>query len=412
MAIHDFSARPTDVWTWDLPCESPAELESASELRARPRDLPQGADQDHYRPADRGDGAGNSVTSTLVALLPAYNEQRNIAQAIRNLQQQTAPPDRIIVVANNCTDETAKVALDVGNGVEVLEMFDNRDKKAGALNWCLEKLLPDLSDDDLILIQDADSNLDAGFIENAMPYVRSLAFGAVGGVFRGEGGAGFVGHLQRNEYTRYARDVHNLGGRCLVVTGTAAVFRVSVLKEISAARTEGTLPPGNGRGGVYDTTVMTEDNEISFAIQTLGYRIVSPRGCYLSTEIMPTWSALWNQRLRWKRGAIENCFQYGITPVTARYWGRQLLTFTGLVIFTMYLTTLVLGALTQTLNLQVFWLLITGVFMVERALTIRDAGWKQAVLSLTMYELIIDMFLQACHAKAFAQAFVRAERRW
>lgn len=39
--------------------------------------------------------------------------------------------------------------------------------------------------------------------------------------------------------------------------------------------------------------------------------------------------------------------------------------------------------------------------MIERAITIKDAGWKQMLLSLTMYEVVIDVFLQACHAKAF-----------
>jgi biofilm PGA synthesis N-glycosyltransferase PgaC len=348
--------------------------------------------------------------ATIVALLPAHNEERNIASAIANLRGQSVVPDRIIVVPNNCTDATAQVAA--ACGVEVRVMTGNRDKKAGALNWALAELLTDLDPQDLVLVQDADSSLDPDFLQHALPYAVSKKFGAVGGVFRGEGGAGLVGHLQRNEYTRYARDVRNLGGRCLVVTGTASVFRVEVLQEISAARLQGRLPAGDGRGGVYDTTVLTEDNEISFAIQTLGYRLVSPLGCNLTTEIMPSWTELWKQRLRWKRGAIENCFQYGYTPTTRRYWGRQMLALTGVVVFAVYLGTLVYGAATSSLHLHLFWLCVTAVFMVERSVTVKDAGWKQMLLSFTMYELVFDLFLQACHAKAFAQAFVQSEREW
>ena len=319
----------------------------------------------------------------IVAVLPAHDEQRNIASAIANLRGQTVRPDRVVVVADNCTDATAEVAASCG--AEVRTTTDNRDKKAGALNWVLADLLVELGPDDLVLVQDADSNLEAAFLEKALPYAVSPTFGAVGGVFRGEGGAGLVGHLQRNEYTRYARDVRNLGGRCLVVTGTAAVFRVGVLREISQARLDGRLPPGNGRGGVYDTSVLTEDNEISFAIQTLGYRLVSPLGCYLTTEIMPTWSALWGQRLRWKRGAVENCIQYGYTPTTRRYWGRQALALTGVIIFALYLSTLLVALLTASLQILPFWLGVTVVFMVERAVTVKDAGWKQMLISASMY---------------------------
>nr|WP_294697340.1 glycosyltransferase family 2 protein [uncultured Friedmanniella sp.] len=351
-----------------------------------------------------------SPQPVIVALLPASNEQRNIASAIATLRGQTVVPGRIIVIPNNCTDATAEVAASCG--VEVRVMPENPDKKAGALNWVLADLLDELGPDDLVLVQDADSNLDPAFVEKALPYALSPTFGAVGGVFRGEGGSGFVGHLQRNEYTRYARDVRNLGGRCLVVTGTAALFRVQVLREVVRGRLDGTLPPGNGRGGVYDTTVLTEDNEISFAIQTLGYRLVSPLGCYLTTEVMPTWTELWKQRLRWKRGAVENCFQYGLTPTTRRYWGRQALALTGVVIFGMYLTTLLIGALTNSLQLLPFWLGVTAVFMVERAVTVKDAGWKQMLISLSMYELVLDVFLQACHATAFAQSILRSEQEW
>src|SRR6187200_599197 len=99
--------------------------------------------------------------------------------------------------------------------------------------------------------------LDSHFIEAATFYLRR-GYGGVCGVFRGAEGGGFVGHLQRNEYARYARDVDRLGGKCLVITGTSAVFRVKVLREVSVARLAGRLPAGDGRGGVYDTTVLTE----------------------------------------------------------------------------------------------------------------------------------------------------------
>ncbi|QDP43616.1 glycosyltransferase [Microbacterium phage Tyrumbra] len=345
----------------------------------------------------------------VTALIPAHNERDGIEAAITGLRTQTRPPDRIIVIADNCTDETADLAR--AAGVEVIETVGNRDKKAGALNYALALLLPDLDDDDVVLVQDADSALDEPFIAAALTKIEA-GYGAVGGVFRGDDRPGFVAHLQRNEYARYARDVARLSGRCLVVTGTAALFRARVLREVSAARIAGTIPAGDGDGGVYDTTVLTEDNELSFAIMHLGYRILSPKECTLVTETMPTWGDLWKQRLRWKRGAVENCVQYGLTRITWRYWGRQALTAAGVLVTFIYLATLVWAISTGGFNLNPFWASITLIFVLERVVTVRYRGWKYMLPAALMYELVLDLFLQVCHARAYFDALTRRVRAW
>ncbi|MGY1831472.1 glycosyltransferase family 2 protein [Geodermatophilus sp. SYSU D01180] len=403
----------------------------------------------------------------VTVLVPAHDEADQIAATLDGLRRQTLPPARVVVVADNCSDETVAIAR--AAGAEVFETVGNTDKKAGALNqaWSLrfrrvaagerrgeerraadrrthtsdtagpERRTgsrraagdrrngvddrraaptgrPDAADDDLVLVQDADSSLDGGFLEGAAHHVlKDDRMGAVGGTFRGDPGGGLVGHLQRNEYARYARDVRRLQGKCLVVTGTAAMFRAATLRRISEARRDGRVPRGDGRGGIYDTTVLTEDNELTFAILHLGYQVLSPKECTLTTEVMPTWRALWNQRLRWKRGAIENCVQYGVTRVTWRYWGRQLLTLAGVVVTFLYLGS-VAAAMVSTghLNVQPFWLAVTGIFVVERVVTVRDRGWRHMLAAATMYELLYDVFLQLVHAKAYLDAALRRERRW
>ncbi|MCJ1698633.1 glycosyltransferase family 2 protein [Rathayibacter festucae] len=346
----------------------------------------------------------------LVAVLPAHNEEEGIAAAILGLQTQTSPPDRIVVVTDNCTDRTAEIAI--AHGAEVFATTGNTAKKAGALNQFLEVLLLELEDEDLVLVQDADSALDPDFLAIARLKIGIARIGAVGGVFRGTPGGGLVGHLQRNEYARYARDVRRLNGKCLVVTGTAAVLRGALLREISRARRDGRIPAGDGRGGIYDTTVLTEDNELTFAIKHLGYEVLSPAGCTLVTEIMPTWRELWNQRLRWKRGAVENCVQYGLTRVTWPYWGRQLLTMAGCFVTYVYLATVVYALVMGGLSIQPFWLAVTLIFVVERVVTVRDRGWRHMLLAGLMYELFLDLFLQIVHTKAYLDALTRRQRAW
>ncbi|TDD65222.1 glycosyltransferase family 2 protein [Jiangella aurantiaca] len=348
----------------------------------------------------------------ITVLIPAHNEEAGIGAALAALSRQTRRPDSVIVIADNCTDDTAKVAAAWRAEVAVTE--GNTDKKAGALNQILADILPRLRDQDLVLVQDADSQLGEHFIEAALEYMDARPkLGAVGGVFQGEPGAGLVGYLQRNEYARYARDVRRLGGKCLVVTGTAAMMRAGTLKHLSRARLDRTVPAGDGRGGIYDTTVLTEDNELTFALLHLGYEVLSPKECTLVTEVMPTWRDLWKQRLRWKRGAVENCFQYGVTPVTWRYWGRQLLTMAGVAVTFIYLTSIAVAiAVDGGVSLQPVWMAVTGVFILERVVTVSDRGWRHMVAAATMFELVYDIFLQLVHAKAYADVILNRERKW
>src|SRR5262249_52129301 len=170
----------------------------------------------------------------------------------------------------------------------------------------------------------------------------------------------FVGMLQRNEYARYARDVARLGGKVLVLTGTATLFSAQTLRHVIRARVAGELPGGPA---VYDTHVLTEDNQLTLALLHLGYEAVSPPGCRLTTEVMETWGELYRQRLRWKRGALENLRDYGLTRITLPYWGRQLWTFVGVFVTAAYFSTLALSIVVgHHLELHPLWLAVTAIF--------------------------------------------------
>ncbi len=351
-----------------------------------------------------------AIEHTLViALIPAHNEENQIADAIRSLQEQEAPPNMIIVCADNCTDNTAGIAE--AAGAYVFETVGNEHKKAGALNQALDRVLPALHDEDAILVMDADSILVPTFISEAQKHLRN-GFGGVGGVFTGRSGGGFVGMLQRNEYARYARDVARLKGKVLVLTGTATLFSARTLRHVVWARAEGVLPGGLPQ--VYDTSVLTEDNELTLGLLHLGYKVISPKGCRLTTEVMESWRDLYRQRLRWKRGALENLRDYGLTRITVRYWGRQILTLFGIVVTLAYLLSLTWSlAVDGAVHMHPIWMAVTCVFVAERLVTVRARGPLQMALAATVIvEMSFDIFLQGVHAKAIWDALLNNERNW
>jgi poly-beta-1,6-N-acetyl-D-glucosamine synthase len=357
--------------------------------------------------ATRGAYAG---PVTVTVLIPAHNEEACIRATLESLVSQSHRPERVIVVADNCTDGTAMIARTAG--VEVFETEGNTKKKAGALNQALDVLLPTLGENDLVMVMDADTTLDAGFLETAaqrMTDDRSLM--AIGGLFYGEEGSGLLGQFQRNEYIRYARELRRRRGRVFVLTGTASLFRPRGLRTVAVQR--GRSLPGV-HGDVYDTIALTEDNELTLALKSLGALMISPAQCTVVTEVMPTWRALWVQRLRWQRGALENLAAYGLRPQTFRYWAQQLGIGYGVVALTSYV--LMVGLMILALDNWVwfpFWIGLGAVFTVERVVSVWSGGWRARLLGLALFpELLFAMFLNIVYVKGILDISLRRQARW
>ena len=346
----------------------------------------------------------------IVAVLPAHDEEHVLPAALTSLRAQTRPADEIVVVLDRCTDGTAAVAA--AHGARTVTTTAHAGRKAGALNQALAVVLPDLADDDLVLAMDADSALVPGFLAAAVARLDTHpGDGAVGGVFVGRDGGGLVGALQRNEYARYAREVARRGARATVLTGTATLFRVATLRAVAAAR--GTVLPGRS-GEVYDAGALTEDNEITLAVRTLGMGTASPRACVVHTEVMTTWRDLWHQRLRWQRGALENLRAYGLTRITAPYVAKQAAMYAGIVAVALFLLATALFAAVGELGPpRGFWLAVTALFVVERMVTVRRRGWRAVLLAAPLVvEFGYDLFQQAVFLRAAADLAVRRVPQW
>lgn len=347
---------------------------------------------------------------TVTVLVPAHNEEASLPATLTSLLAQSHRPERVIVVADNCTDATVDVAR--AAGVEVFETVGNTQKKGGALNQALREILPGQGDNDTVMIMDADTQLDPGFLAAAVArFTNDRALMAVGGLFHGEPGHGLIGQFQRNEYTRYAREIRRRRGRVFVLTGTASLFRPAGLRAVAAHR-GGALP--GVRGDVYDTAALTEDNELTIAIKSFGGLMISPSECTVVTELMPSWRALWAQRLRWQRGALENLGAYGITPQTSRYWVQQLGIGYGVIALGSYFfLMLVMAVSLEEWVWFPFWLGMGTIFMVERVATVWKGGWRARLLAATLFpELLFDMFLNVVYVKGIVDSALDRQAAW
>jgi cellulose synthase/poly-beta-1,6-N-acetylglucosamine synthase-like glycosyltransferase len=351
---------------------------------------------------------GGPVTVTV--LIPAHNEAASIGATLESLGAQDPAPNRVIVVADNCTDATESVAR--AHGVGLFVTVGNTHKKAGALNQALSGLLDILGDNDIVMCMDADTVLDDGFLAvGVQRFTSDRALMAIGGLFYGEQGHGILGQLQRNEYVRYSREIRRRRGRVFVLTGTASMFRARALRTVAASR--GSLLPGV-HGDVYDTAALTEDNELTLAIKSLGGLMVSPNACRVVTELMPTWRNLWAQRLRWQRGALENLGAYGPAPTVLRYWAQQLgIGYSVIALSSFWLLVIVTVFATDQWVWFPFWLAVGSLFVVDRVVGAWSGGWKARLLAaLLIPELLFDMYLDVVYVKGIFDITLARAGRW
>lgn len=356
---------------------------------------------------NRGEYAG---PVTITVLVPAHNEQASIGATLVSLFAQSRPPERIIVVADNCSDDTVGVAR--RHGAQVIETIDNREKKAGALNQVLPGLLEGFGDNDCVMVVDADTVLDPGFLAAAVQRLTDdRAIMSIGGLFYGDDTGGLLAQFQRNEYVRYSRELERRRGRVYVLTGTASIFRSAALREVANRR--GSLLPGV-QGDIYDTAALTEDNELTLALKCLGALMCSPHECRVITELMPKWRHLWTQRLRWQRGALENLGAYGFQPALVRYWAQQLgIGYSVIALGSFWLLLGITALATPDFVLYPFWLGIGGVFVANRLVTVWQGGWRARLLAaLLIPELVYDVFLDVVYVKGVLDITFARQAEW
>lgn len=98
-------------------------------------------------------------------VIPAHNEEKVLAKTLYSLFALVYPKNlyEIFVVADNCSDSTAKIAKNIG--ATVLERENEEKKGKGfALRWAFDEILDDETFDALIVF-DSDSLVSGNYLE-------------------------------------------------------------------------------------------------------------------------------------------------------------------------------------------------------------------------------------------------------
>lgn len=268
-----------------------------------------------------------------MAIIPAHNEEAVVGNLIESLKNQNYDKDLydIYVIADNCTDNTAKEAKEAG--AIVYKRFDETKKTKGyALDWFLKQKIEENAPYDAFFIFDADNIVHPDFIKNMNKKL-----------------------CQGEDVVQGYRDIKNPTDSW--ITAGYALFYWSMHRFYHLARYNlGLSPLLNGTGFMvkfdvvkpqgWDTVTLTEDIEFSLKRIIKGKRLGWATDAICYDEQPVGFKQSWSQRSRWTVGHIQCIKEYTKQLAVAAKENKTMMNFDGLLYILgsipMFIITLVL----------------------------------------------------------------------
>ncbi len=280
----------------------------------------------------------------LLVIIPAHNEEKVIVDTLQEVIRQSRKPDKVVVVADNCSDRTEQLVrkfMQKNPIVELMSTRNNTQRKVGALNqaWLLYSASYDLVatiDADTTLWQDVLADLEeelvprtrcAGimakftFDQNWVPPELRRSQEPARGSSKDPVNSKLpwmarqLVRAQRMEFTAQTLDFLRHGRQSYVLGGQATLFRQDALRK--AAYYNNGYGPWNA-----DTDV--EDMELTWRFQELKLETLVSRTARAYAGAMYNTKSLWGQRRKWDEGMMRLLLKYKFGKNTYYPWLRQL----------------------------------------------------------------------------------------
>jgi cellulose synthase/poly-beta-1,6-N-acetylglucosamine synthase-like glycosyltransferase len=236
-------------------------------------------------------------TTRFAVLVPAHNEEPVIGSTLEALAALDYPVEnyRVHVIADHCIDRTVEISR--AAGAEVHEHAGERRGKGPALAWVIRTLLGAPADEapDVVVVVDADTVVDKGFLQEIERVVRAGA-AAVQGQYR-------------------VRDPDTSAAAGLRAAALAARHHLRPLGRTAIGASCGLY----GNGMAFTSSVLrgrewsghlTEDIEFQMELLLDGIRVAYAPAAVVEAEMPSTLEDAVTQNERWERGRIELARRY------------------------------------------------------------------------------------------------------
>jgi len=248
-------------------------------------------------------------------IIAARNEQAVIGNLINSIKQQNYPAELIdvIVVADNCTDDTAQIARE--HDAICYERFNNMLVGKGyALDYCFNKIVEQFGDYtayDGYFIFDADNVIDKNYVKE-MNKVFDRGYNVITSYRNSKNyDTNWITSGYSLWFIREAKYLNNprmmLKTSC-AVSGTGFLVNSSIIKK------------NNG----WKFNLLTEDIQFSVVNILEGEKIGYCESAMFYDEQPTTFKQSWNQRMRWSKGFYQVMFRYGRELIAMMFKKREM----------------------------------------------------------------------------------------
>jgi cellulose synthase/poly-beta-1,6-N-acetylglucosamine synthase-like glycosyltransferase len=227
----------------------------------------------------------------LTVLVPAHDEAGSIAAAVDGLLGCDYPPERrrVVVIADNCSDETAALAR--AAGAETWERDDRASAGKGqALAWALGRLRDEGPETDAIVIFDADCVPSPNLLARLASQLADGADGAQARLMIDDPDASTAAALRSGAYTlmNYTRPLGKEAlGLSAGLQGTGMALATRTLAEIP-----------------WGSFSLIEDREYHLQLVEAGRRVRFVADAEVRTPAPPSRSGANTQETRWDAGNL------------------------------------------------------------------------------------------------------------
>lgn len=245
-------------------------------------------------------------------IVPAWNEEKTIADTIHALFAMEYPNLLEVIVVNDCsTDNTKAVVEGLKKQYPKLKLINNKvnsGNAAGAQNIGLKH-----AKGELIGVVDADSYPSKTVLKKLVGFFDDEKVGAVTTASRPKNDGKFIEKLQAMEYDQIAfiRRLMGYIDAIYVTPGALAVYRAEALRDI----------------GGFDTKNLTQDIEATWHLTLKGWERRALLGDYVYTTVPNTIKSWFKQRRRWSVGGTQCILKYKRFFLREGMLGRFILPF-------------------------------------------------------------------------------------
>ena len=232
---------------------------------------------------------------TIAMLIFAHNEASVIGDTVDNVVQTLGGDDQLIIIADNCTDDTVKLAKDTGAHVYARTRRSS-SSKGQALAWFLSNYQDILQSFDFLLVLDADTQIAPNYLDIIRENIPEKGEAFQCFIFPQYDDQSPIGNLAALSYLldqSISDRIRTMLGWPVRLRGTGMLITPDVLFEIR---------------NKLDTSV--EDIALSLLITAAGIHIGRIDQAVVYDPVPDSSDAASRQRARWFRGQWLAAWQY------------------------------------------------------------------------------------------------------